>query len=183
MCIEFKPLKNNYLAPIAVLKKDFIFSIDIKPLNKVRGWSTVARITDSKKDCCDNGNRIPLVIFKPNSFILAIAFSINGNGNRVFYSAPLKQGEYTTVVIKQTLKYGNEYRYSITINGKEVFQTSNNKARDFRDVKLYAGDNYYAPSDCMVKNILFENIGMCYYIMSSSFFFSDTLRSINVLNR
>ena len=100
-----------------------------------------------------------MIKFRPNSFKLHISFAINGNGNRHFDTAELKQGEYSSVVIKQTLKYGNEYRYSITINGKEVFVDSNNKAQDFTNVKLYAGDNFFRPSDCMIKNLVFENIG------------------------
>ena len=160
--IEFKPLKNNFLAPIAVVKKDFIFSVDIKPLNKVRGWSSVTRITDGG-NCCKPGNRIPMIKFRPNSYRLHISFAINGNGNTHFDSAELKQGEYSTVVIKQTLKYGNEYRYTVTINGKEVLVKSNNKAQDYKNVKLYAGDNFFEPSDCMIKNLVFENIGMSVY--------------------
>ena len=101
-----------------------------------------------------------MIKFRPNSLRLHIAFAIDNNGNRKYNSDALKVGEYSTVVIKQTLKYGNEYRYSITINGKEVFVVSNNKARDFTDVKLYAGDAYFPPSECYIKNLVFENIGL-----------------------
>ena len=99
-----------------------------------------------------------MIKFRPNSYSLHISFSINGNGNRNFNSAPLKEGEYSTVVIKQTFMYGDKYRYSIRINGKEVFQDTNKKTAVFKDLKLYAGDEYYEPSDCYIRNLKLNNI-------------------------
>ena len=155
---EFKPAKNNFLAPVPVLSPSFVFRVDIKPNKKTKAWSSITRITDGVKDCCNVGNRIPMIKFRPNSYSLHISFAINGNGNKNFNSAPLKEGEYSTVVIKQTFMYGNKYRYSIRINGEEVFQTTNTKAQEFKNVKLYAGDEYYTPADCFIKNLKLNNI-------------------------
>ena len=159
--LEFKPTKNNKIDDVPIVKKDFIFSVEIKPNKKVRAWSSVTRITNGK-NCCNYGNRIPMIKFRPNSFKLHIAFSINGNGNRFFDTAPLKEGVYSKVVIKQVLKYGNEYRYSIIINDEEVFQDNNKKAQDFPDVKMYAGDAFFEPSDCFIRNLRFKNISKCF---------------------
>ena len=165
--LEFKPTKNNKIADVPVVKKEFIFSVEIKPVKKVRGWSSVTQITDGG-NCCKPGNRIPMVKFRPNSYKLHISFAVNGNGNRYFDTDPLKEGEYSTIVIKQILKYGDEYRYSISINGEEVFTDNNKKAQDYPDVKMYAGDNFFEPSDCFVRNLRFKNLGMWLEI----FFFS-----------
>ena len=155
--LEFKPTKDNKLADVPVVKKEFIFSVEIKPNKKVKGWSSITRITDGG-NCCKPGNRVPMIKFRPNSYRLHISFAINGNGNRHFDTAELKEGEYSTVVIKQTFMYGNKYRYSIRINGEEVFQTTNTKAQEFKNVKLYAGDEYFTPADCFIKNLKLNNI-------------------------
>ena len=51
------------------------------------------------------------------------------------------------------------YRYSIEINGKEVYQQHNTKPQDFKDVQMWISDGFYGPGKCVLKNIRFENLG------------------------
>lgn len=162
LLLEFKPTKSNYIAPIPVVQKSFKFSLEIKPIAKIRGWSSISRITSTGKDCCNYGDRIPLVKFNPNSYRLHIAFSLNGRGNGYWNSKSLKEGEYSKVVIKQVFMYAQKYRYSIHINGEEVHQTTNTKPQVFKDAKLYAGDAFFEPSNVLIRNLKFENLGEFY---------------------
>ena len=100
-----------------------------------------------------------MIKFKPNSYRLHIAFSLNGLGNKNFDTAALKEGQYSKVVIRQKLMFGNDYRYSISVNGEEVFMVVNKQAMEFPDVKLYAGDTFYEPSNCYIRNLRFKNLG------------------------
>ena len=97
-----------------------------------------------------------------------IVFPVNDVPNNYFDSAELKEGEYSTVVIKQTFMFGTKYRYSIHINGEEVYQITNSKPREFKNMKLYAGDEYFPPSDCFIKNLKLNNIA-CKNILFFSF--------------
>ena len=49
----------------------------------------------------------------------------------------------------------------IEINGKEVYQQHNTKPQDFKDVQMWISDTFYDAAKCIVKNIRFENLGMC----------------------
>ena len=51
------------------------------------------------------------------------------------------------------------FRYSIEINGKEVYQQHNTKPQDFKDVQMWISDGFYGPGKCVLKNIRFENLG------------------------
>ena len=53
------------------------------------------------------------------------------------------------------------HRYSIEINGKEVYQQTNTKPQDFKDVNMWISDNFYNAANCVLKNIRFENLGNC----------------------
>ena len=150
----------------------FVFSFDIKPNKKVSGYSSVVRITDGKKDCCDVGNRVPNIKFYSNTFKMQIAFSLNGKGSVQFNTEPLKEGVYSTVVIKQTFTYGTSYRYSIAINGEEVYQAENKKAQEFKNLKLYAGDEYTQQADVFIKNLKLNNIAGKWFIFLSVVFFT-----------
>ena len=66
--------------------------------------------------------------------------------------------------IVQTLQFGKDYRYAISINGKEEYQTGNSKAQEFENVKMYAGDEYYNPAGANIEKIKFQNIGMIFFL-------------------
>ena len=49
--------------------------------------------------------------------------------------------------------------YTINLNGAEVHSVVNSDAREFKDVKLFAGDNFFPPADASYKNLIWENLG------------------------
>ena len=49
--------------------------------------------------------------------------------------------------------------YTINLNGAEVHSVVNSDARVFKDVKLFAGDNFFPPADASYKNLIWENLG------------------------
>ena len=46
----------------------------------------------------------------------------------------------------------------ITINGEKVHSVENKDARSFKNVKVFAGDNFYTPADASYKNLVWENL-------------------------
>ena len=45
----------------------------------------------------------------------------------------------------------------VTIDGKEAHKVENKDPRTFKDVKVFAGDNFYIASDASYKNLVWEN--------------------------
>ena len=45
----------------------------------------------------------------------------------------------------------------VTIDGKEAHKVENKDPRIFKDVKVFAGDNFYIASDASYKNLVWEN--------------------------
>jgi len=111
------------------------------------------------KDCCTEGTRIPMIKFRPSSTKLHISFAISGNGNRYFDSAAIPLNKYTTVVIQQRNQYGNKYRYSIDIDGVEVYQIMNSKPQEWTNAKMYLSSNFFEASNAIIKNLRFQNLG------------------------
>ena len=45
----------------------------------------------------------------------------------------------------------------VTIDGKEAHKVENKDPRTFKDVKVFAGDNFHTASDASYKNLVWEN--------------------------
>ena len=130
----------------------------MRPNGKFKDWSSVFRVSNRDGNCCKVGQRAPAVWFLPKPSRLYICFDINGS-NRCFSSNALKKGKYYRVEIKQEFKYGNRYRYSVEIEGYEVYTITNTKAQVYDNVKLYMGDAHYEPAKCTIRNFKWINIG------------------------
>uniref|UniRef100_A0A7M5V0H6 Uncharacterized protein n=1 Tax=Clytia hemisphaerica TaxID=252671 RepID=A0A7M5V0H6_9CNID len=155
---EYEPKKNNAVAGRSRQTKDFLISFEVKPIDKEKSWANIFRVTNKDKNCCQVGLRAPAVWFRPNSMKLHICMAINGNGNLCFNSKELPKGKYTKVEIKQELKYGNRYRYSVEIDDEEVYTITNTKAQVFENPKLYIGDAFYNAPKATIKNFKWINI-------------------------
>ena len=139
--------------------KDYVISFDVKLTDTVPGWTNILRVFNVEQNSGKIGTRIPAVFVHSRTTKLHICNAINGNGNNCFNSKPLPKNQYTTVVIQQTLKYNDRYRYSIEIGGEEVYTVTSINPRVYQNVKLFASDNYYNPAKGSIKNIKWLNIG------------------------
>ena len=155
--------RNNYILTIPVMKREFSLQVDFKPMKKTPGWTNLMRLTSVPKNT-GAGARIPAIFFHSNTYKLHVCFSINGNSNSCWNSQPLEEKKMVRLSIVQTLQFGKDYRYAISINGKEEYQTGNSKAQEFENVKMYAGDEYYNPAGANIEKIKFQNIGMIFFL-------------------
>ena len=46
---------------------------------------------------------------------------------------------------------------TININGIKIFSGENTDARSFHDVKVFAGDNFYNPTNGTYRNFIWKN--------------------------
>ena len=123
-------------------------------------------------DCCGSGQRIPAV-FISDSRKFYICHSINGDGDECHIPDPRPQGRTKTLVdgeiepntwvsveVSQTKNLTNgKFIYSITIDGEIVWEIENTLVQVFKDVQVYAGDEYYQLLDGKIRNFLVETKG------------------------
>ena len=49
--------------------------------------------------------------------------------------------------------------FTVTVDGKQIRSVENKDPRAFKDVKVFAGDNFNHASDASYRNLIWENIG------------------------
>ena len=48
--------------------------------------------------------------------------------------------------------------YSISVDGKQIHRVENKDPRNFNDVKVFAGDNFFIAADANYRNLIWENL-------------------------
>jgi len=93
--------------------------------------------------------------------MLYICTALNNAGNTCWkYSKPLPLNQYASVLIKQD-KEGEKIIYSISINGKVVRRLQNLKPREYKNVKIWAADNWFVAANADMKNLeIIPDLGM-----------------------
>ena len=115
------------------------------------------------------GARIPGIWTLPKSTstgYLHIAFASSGNRNYYVNTKVLPVNKWVKVRLSQQLE-GSQYIYKIFINDKQVLRRVNTQPRDFRNVKVYAGDPWYQAAEGYIRNL--DIYSKCIY-MSTCFY-------------
>ena len=131
-------------------------SFNLKPNSYSKGWRSVLHLT-SGKDYGAYGDRIPGVWFhEDGSGKLGIFAAVSGNVNYYVETAPLPLGQWSHIKIVQSLVDG-KYWLSVDLNGVNIHRVENSDPRDFKNVKVYAADLWYAAQDGSIKDLLIIN--------------------------
>ena len=154
-------MKNKLLTTLPYIDKEYRVKFDVYPTIFKPGWSNVIHFTVNG-NVAQYGDRIPAVYFHsfrssatPN--LLRICSAINGDKNHCYNSKRpgLRRNQWSTVEIAQT-KVNNNYSYTIHLNGVLVYSIINNDARNFSNVKVYAGDGFYDSQPGFIRNLSFQ---------------------------
>ena len=153
------PVQRNNLIATFDQSRAWILSLDVKPLKTTNRWGSVIHLTTGG-DCCKNGQRIPAIFFHAKSYRTHICSSVNKQGNHCYNGAVLKPNVFTKITIKQVHVNYKTYKYSISINGKEIYSKINKNARPYKKVKVFVGDNVasYDTAISLVKNVIYKNL-------------------------
>ncbi|XP_065671522.1 uncharacterized protein LOC105848540 isoform X2 [Hydra vulgaris] len=147
--VQREIIKNTYLGK-ATIYFQYEVSFEIYLTSTLNEWSNVILITNGNE--YDDGSRIPSVFFTPSSNIAEICSSVNGNSHYCFYTKPLPLMEWTKVMIKQFLSYGN-YFFSIEINDETVHSVQNSKISLFENVLVYVSDPSWSATPGYIRNL------------------------------
>ena len=92
------------------------------------------------------GIRTPAISLNTHTSKIIIASAISGNANKYFVT-PLQLNTWYDIVVDQGYVGNGIYRYSIVVNGSQIFAIDNTQAVQFYDVGVYAG--YRASESCI----------------------------------
>ena len=100
------------------------------------------------------GDRTPTIYFWSDTTKIGIFSSVNGN--KIFHinTDPIPMNEWTRVEISQLRQPDGVYQLTIRIGGIIVLQKTNTDPKEFSDVKVYTGDNFYKPADAKIANLM-----------------------------
>merc|ERR1719153_1550486 len=142
--------RNNLLYTLPALGKQFNLYFEVY-INKFGpNVQNILHFTSTGNNCCNVGDRIPGVWAVEHGY-LHISYALNGNGNQ-FGEVAVRSREWISVQISQTL-INNRFVYEIRINSKSVYKLDNNRAQVFKNVKVYAGDNFHPPIDGKIRRL------------------------------
>ena len=160
-------LNDKLVTTLEMLPKQFDFSFDFYP-TKWRGnlRTTVLHLTTGS-NCCSQGSRIPAVSLWMG--YLSISFAVNGDGNYWIESPKLTLNRWVSFKINQKLE-GSNYVYRVYMD-KILLKTIVNKTpRDYKNVKVFVGDDQYTAQPGYVKNIKITTTPVVYASKSVSLF-------------
>ena len=160
--ISFKiPLiHNTTVATLNSLGKEYIVSFEVYPISLYSNWTNVIHLTTGG-DWENFGDRNPAVFFHPNTSILHIASAINNDLNRVFDTAPIPLKQWSSIEISQQL-VNQSYIYCIRVNESVVYSVVNNIPLKLSNVKVYAGDPWYAAQNGFIRNLIITSKSLTY---------------------
>ena len=155
---EHKITRNNLLATIPLLKKEWKVSFDFKG-NSFKGLQQILHMTVGGKGAgrkAKHGDRTP-AIWTHSSKGLLISSSVGGKPSFSKYLKPLpSSGEWINIEVVQQLE-GSHMIYTIQIGGEQVFSTRNAKPLVFENVKVFASSSWFSPVSGSIKNLLIQN--------------------------
>ena len=150
--------KDNLLATIPLLKKEWKVSFDFKANNFV-GVSQLLQMTIGGKGIGSGakyGDRTPAIWTHPSrGFLISSAVGGRYSYAKYFKALPAA-GEWINIEVGQQLQ-ASEIIYSISIGGKELFSTRNSEPSEFDNVQVFACSNWYSPVSGFIKNLMIQN--------------------------
>ena len=153
---EHELSQNQLLTTLPKMTKEWKVSLEVNPTDyKFTGYANVLHLTIGGKGLGSTakvGDRTPCIwIHKSRGVVISSARNGKVAYTKTFKSLP-PVGEWTSIEVSQSL-VGVKYMYSISIAGKNVFNTENKKPVELSNVKVYAGSPWYTARKGFLRNL------------------------------
>ena len=183
ICFKIPLLHNTTVATLNSLAKEFTVSFEVYPTSLYSNWTNVIHLTTGGN--VENfGDRNPAVFFLPNKNNLHIASAIDNESNSIFDTACIPLKQWSSIEISQQL-VNQSYTYCIRVNESIVYSVVNNIPLELSNVKVYAGDPWYAAQNGFIRNLIITSKSPTYgtNILCKSFKTLEFLKyfAINIL--
>jgi len=155
--IDGKIQKNHQLATIEEWGPLFKVSFDLMIHSKVESeWSSVLafRGNGAVDNYSQYGDRAPAIFYNKAGY-LGFGSAVNGDPNYAVYFE-IELNKLYHIEIAQEEENGKVF-YTVTVDGKIIKRVENTDARAFKDVKVFAGDNFYDPADGSYSNLYWQS--------------------------
>ena len=119
--------------------------------------SSVMRLTNNEEQYLTVGSRI-VAYFMNGNDQLVVYCDVGDDPNQHAGSKTLQVGKTSQIEMKQDL-IDDQYIMTLTVNQEEIKTTINPSPRNFENVKVYAGDQFYEPSVGTLMSYEFQNLG------------------------
>merc|ERR1719208_312884 len=149
--------KNLQLATIDEWGPLFKISFDLIIHSKVDStWSSVLafRGNGAVDDQSHYGDRAPAIFYNKAGY-LYFTNAVNGNGNYHF-NYEIELNKLYHIEIAQEEKNEKVF-YTVKVDGETIKNVENTDARAFKDVNVFAGDNFFDPADGSYSNLIWES--------------------------
>ena len=109
-------------------------------------------------NCCSFGDRAPAVFLKKGTGGFHFTSSLENMANYYYdYYREISINRVYNIEVHQRYISNGNYRYFIKIDGEEVHSAVNSKARQYYNVKVYAGSPWFTSSSGYISNLQFTN--------------------------
>ena len=152
---------------IPTLFKQWSISVDIMPIGIVTVWSNILLVGKGGY-IAEYGDTTPGIYFWPNSTEIVIASAINGIKDNIEITDPKPINEWIRVEISQLRQSEGVYEFTIRIAELIVRQINNTDAREFLDVKVYTGDDFYPAANAKIANLTIDTFPDNIYIVTKN---------------
>ena len=146
-------VRNRMVSTLTILPKQFDISFDFYATKWIGGWTNILHLTTGP-NCCGIGSRIPAIF--PLGGKLHFAFAVSGNGNYVVPTPKLPLRKWMNFRINQRFE-GGKYVFRVYYNNKVLRTVVNTRPQDFRNVKVWVGDNWYNAQPGFIRNLRITN--------------------------
>ena len=150
--------KGQLLATLGGMRKEYSVSFMVLPTKLITTWGSILHLTIGG-DNAVYGDRIPVVFFRiaPHLGRLYVSSAVNGKKSYAYSSAAPyhKANVWINIKVKQ-FKSGGDYRYQIFLDEKKVVDVVNNDPRDFKNVKVYAGNPWDDTQPGIIRNLVIK---------------------------
>ena len=147
--------KNFLSQTIPTLFKQWSMIVDIMPMGIVNDLSNIVHVGLGGNNA-QYGDRTPSIYFLSGTTKMRIYNSVSGNKQYFIDTDPIPMNEWTRVEISQLRQVDGVYQFTVIIAGSILTQKNNTDARDFPDVKVYTGDNFYPAANAKIASLMIE---------------------------
>eukprot|EP01052_Picozoa_sp_SAG31_P015232 SAG31_NODE_974_length_10627_cov_11.246201_5_plen_226_part_00 len=145
---------SGQMHAVVALPDDFTIFFTINPHEVVEGWASIFHFTATGSNCCQYGDRIPAVWFKPGTLELYVVDGqpSSGNDDKCDTGEPLPSNVESQVEISI-----HQSELVLKVDGVERCREARQDRAAFPNVHVYASDPWHTPASATISNFRMDS--------------------------